>query len=56
MFVGVNDSYVDFVSDRLLYVVDTSIHHVESWGSFAENFEDSHEEESESKYREQRNQ
>lgn len=61
MFVGVDDSYIDFVSDRLLYVVDTKIHHVESWGSFAQNFEGkysfrSRREESESEYREQRNQ
>ena len=39
MFVGLNDTYVDFVCGRLLYVVDTKIHHVEKWGSFAENFE-----------------
>ena len=41
MFVGLNDTYVDFDCDRLLYVVDTKIHHVEKWGSFAENFEGS---------------
>ena len=53
MFVGVNDGYIDFVCDRLLYVVDTKIHHVEGWGSFTENLEDSSE--SESEFREQRN-
>lgn len=50
MFVGVNDTYIDFVDNRLLYVVDTKIHHVEKWGSYAENWEHSREE-SESEYR-----
>eukprot|EP00985_Skeletonema_marinoi_P014728 scaffold7514_cov73-Skeletonema_marinoi.AAC.1 len=40
MFVGFNDTYIDFVSDSLLYVVDTNIHHVEHWGSVADNFAD----------------
>jgi hypothetical protein len=39
MFVGVNDDYIDFVDSRLLYAVDTKIHHVEVWGSFAKNFD-----------------
>ena len=39
MFIGVNDGYIDFVDNRLLYAIDTKIHHVESWGSFAENFQ-----------------
>jgi len=39
MFVGINDGYIDFVDNRLLYAVDTKIHHVESWGAFAENHE-----------------
>ena len=39
MFIGVN-GYIDMACDRLLYVVDTKFHHVESWGSFSENFED----------------
>ena len=47
MFVGINDSYIDCVDNRLLYVVDTKIHHVELWGSFAENVEGR----DESKYR-----
>ena len=33
MFVGFNDGYIDMVDSRLLYTVDTNIHHVESWGS-----------------------
>mmetsp|Transcript_11748 Transcript_11748/g.18017 ORF Transcript_11748/g.18017 Transcript_11748/m.18017 type:complete len:350 (-) Transcript_11748:1044-2093(-) len=59
MFVGLNDTYMDFVCDRLLYVVDTQIHHVESWGSFAKNFQKkcgrSRSEGRESEYRQQRN-
>lgn len=52
MFVGVNDTYIDFVDNRLLYVVDTKIHHVEKWGSYAENLEHSREDsDSESEYR-----
>ena len=50
MFIGVNDSYIDMACDRLLYVVDTKFHHVESWGSFAENLENSFDKEDE--YRE----
>lgn len=61
MFVGLNDTYMDFVCDRLLYVVDTQIHHVESWGSFAKNFQKKggrmrRSEGGESEYRQQRNQ
>lgn len=52
MFIGVDDTYIDFVSDRLLYVVDTKIHHVESWGSFAENLEDNSRGLGEAEYRE----
>ena len=37
IFNGVNDGYIDFVDNRLLYAVDTKIHHVEAWGSFAEH-------------------
>lgn len=37
MFVGVNDTYIDFVDSRLIYTIGTKIHHVESWGSFAKN-------------------
>ena len=37
MFIGVNDGYIDFVDNRLLYAIDTKIHHVEKWGPFAEN-------------------
>jgi len=37
IFNGVNDGYIDFVDNRLLYAVDTKIHHVEVWGSFAEH-------------------
>jgi len=52
MFVGFNDTYIDFVSDSLLYVVDTNIHHVEHWGSVADNFADNDGYESdEAKYR-----
>jgi hypothetical protein len=39
MFVGVNDTYIDFLDNHLLYAIDTKIHHVESWGSFAKNAE-----------------
>ncbi|KAL7541679.1 hypothetical protein ACHAXR_011125 [Thalassiosira sp. AJA248-18] len=33
MFVGLNDGYIDMVDKRLVYTVDTKIHHVEEWGS-----------------------
>ncbi len=56
MFVGLNDSYMECVSDRLLYVVDTDIHHVEGWGSFAENFADNtrYNNDTEAEFREER--
>lgn len=56
MFVGLNDGYIDMVDNRLSYAVDTSIHHVEAWGSFAANFEDKHryhDSTSEAKYRQE---
>ena len=56
MFVGLNDGYIDMVDNRLSYAVDTSIHHVEAWGSFAANFEDKHryhDYTSEAKYRQE---
>ena len=37
MFVGINDGYITFDDTRLTYTIATKIHHVESWGSFAEN-------------------
>lgn len=39
MFVGVNDTYIDFVDSRVLFAIESTIHHVESWGSFAKNVE-----------------
>jgi hypothetical protein len=39
MFVGVNDTYIDFVDNRVLFAIESNIHHVESWGSFAKNAE-----------------
>ena len=42
MFVGLNDGYIDMVDNRLSYAVDTSIHHVEAWGSFVVTFEEKH--------------
>ena len=33
MFVGVNDTYIDFVDNRVLFAIESNIHHVESWGS-----------------------
>jgi len=40
MFVGFNDSYITIDCDRLLYTVDTKIHHVEIWGSVIENLDE----------------
>ena len=40
MFVGLNDGYIEFSDTRLLHTIATKIHHVESWGSFAENAKD----------------
>jgi len=39
MFVGVNDTYINFVDNRVLFAIESNIHHVESWGSFAKNAE-----------------
>lgn len=39
MFNGLCDSYINFVDNRLVYSVDTKIHHVEAWGSFARSLE-----------------
>lgn len=38
VFTGFHDGYIDIVDDRLLYTVDSKIHHVESWSSIFENF------------------
>lgn len=40
MFSGFNDSYIDLADSRLLYTVDTKIHHVESWGHISANVKD----------------
>ena len=37
MFGGFHDTYLDVADERLLYTVDTKIHHVEKWGSIFEN-------------------
>lgn len=40
MFVGFKDTYLSDMTDRrVLYAVDTQIHHVEHWGSIIENIE-----------------
>ena len=39
MFVGFKDYNISIDDDRLLYTVDTKIHHVEIWGSVIENLE-----------------
>jgi hypothetical protein len=39
MFVGVNDTYINFVDNRVLFAIESNIHHVESWGTFAKNAE-----------------
>mmetsp|Transcript_12899 Transcript_12899/g.23746 ORF Transcript_12899/g.23746 Transcript_12899/m.23746 type:complete len:512 (+) Transcript_12899:157-1692(+) len=40
IFVGFKDSYVDSTDNRLSYTVDTKIHHVEHWGSLAQNIDE----------------
>ena len=40
IFTGFHDGYIDLVDDRLLYTVDTKIHHVESWNSIFEHFQE----------------
>ena len=40
MFVGFKDGYISMTDDKLLYTVDTKIHHVEHFGPLAENFEE----------------
>ena len=37
MFVGLRDDYSSVASPKLLYSVDTNIHHVEHWGSISDN-------------------
>ncbi|KAL7549537.1 hypothetical protein ACHAWF_012803 [Thalassiosira exigua] len=37
MFGGFHDTYIDIADSRLLYTVDTKIHHVEKWGSIFQN-------------------
>ena len=37
MFSGFHDTYIDMVDSRLLYTLDTKIHHVESWGHISCN-------------------
>jgi len=39
LFVGFKDYNITIDDDRLLYTVDTKIHHVEIWGSVIENLE-----------------
>ena len=40
MFVGFKDGYISMTDDKLLYTVDTKIHHVEHFGNLSENFEE----------------
>ena len=37
MFSGFHDTYIDVVDSRLLYTLDTKIHHVEGWGHVSRN-------------------
>ena len=43
MFGGFNDGYISIADSRLVYTVDTKIHHVEAWGSIYENVKDNDE-------------
>ena len=40
IFIGFKDGYISMTDDRLLYTVDTSIHHVEHYGNLSENLEE----------------
>lgn len=40
MFIGFKDGYISMTDDKLLYTVDTKIHHVEHYGNLSENFEE----------------
>ena len=50
MFGGFHDGYLSIADDRLLYTVDTKIHHVEKYGSIFRNVDESLEGRSEGRW------